>query len=279
MMHGGHLPELLVSWTWDPLVVAGLGAGSWLYGRGVRRMWRHAGVGHGVRPWQVAAYAGGIAAVVLALLSPLDGLADALFAAHMSQHALLMLVAAPLLVLARPLAASMWALPPRWRERAAVLFRPRGAWRVLTAPLVVLVVHAVTIWVWHIPSMFVAALRDDTVHAVQHLTFFLTAALFWWAVVHGRYGRIGYGLSVLFVFATAVQSSILGALAAIAQRVWYPEQSEQAAAWGLTPLEDQQLAGIIMWVPSGAIFVVVGVALFAAWLGESERRTARREAA
>jgi putative membrane protein len=107
---------------------------------------------------------------------------------------------------------------------------------------------------------------------VQHVSFLVTAAVFWWGMIYGRYGRIGYGAGVLYVFLTAIHSSILGALVTIAPSLWYPRYAHTGAAWHVDPLEDQQLAGLLMWIPSGVILIVLGLALFAAWLGESERR-------
>jgi mono/diheme cytochrome c family protein len=108
----------------------------------------------------------------------------------------------------------------------------------------------------------------------MHVCFLLTACLFWWALIHGRYGRLGYGAAVLFVFATAVHSGALGALMTFAPRAWYPLYAHRSAAAGHDPLQDQQLAGLIMWIPFGVVFLVLALALFAAWLGESERRAA-----
>jgi cytochrome c oxidase assembly factor CtaG len=132
--------------------------------------------------------------------------------------------------------------------------------------------HAIALWIWHLPALYEAALGNDGIHALQHLSFVLTAALFWWGMVHGRYGRIGYGAAVLYVFLTAVHSSVLGALLAVAPSVWYPSYATSATQWNVDALVDQQLAGLLMWVPSGVIFIVFGLAMMAAWLGESERR-------
>jgi putative membrane protein len=122
--------------------------------------------------------------------------------------------------------------------------------------------------------LFEAALRSDVVHGVQHLCFFWTAALFWWAMIQGGYGRLGYGLAVLFVFATSVHTSVLGALLTVASDLWYPTYASRSLPWGVSPIEDQQLAGLYMWVPSGLTFVVLALALVAAWIGEAERRVA-----
>jgi putative membrane protein len=188
-----------------------------------------------------------------------------------------MLITAPLLVLGHPLFAMLWALPPASRESWGRWTRQpeiAAAWRWLTGPLSVFLLHAVAIWIWHAPRLYEAALRNDGIHALEHFTFVTTAALFWWGMVHGRYGRAGYGVAVVYVFLTAVHSSVLGALMAIAPNVWYPAYASAAASWNVNALEDQQLAGLLMWVPSGVIFIVFGLALFAAWLGESDKRAA-----
>jgi putative membrane protein len=258
-------------------VSATLLAGAALYARGARRLRRQRTAVPAIRNWEAAAYAGGLLTLSVALLSPLDSLSDLLFSAHMAQHELLMLVAAPLLVLGRPLIAFVWALPARRRMQVGRWSRDRhwrAAWHGLTGPLVALLAHGAAVWVWHIPTWHEAALRSEGIHLVQHLMFFWTAALFWWALAHGRYGRMGYGLAVVFVFATALHTSILGALLTFATHTWYPLYAERARGWGVAPLEDQQLAGLLMWIPAGALFIPIGLALFAAWLGESERRLA-----
>ena len=284
--HGGeHHDELTPSlvlrwWSWDPWVLLALALSAWLYARGVRALWARAGRGQGIRRWEAGAFAAGWASLVIALVSPLDALGGVLFSAHMAQHEVLMLIAAPLLVLGRPLVAFLWALAPPRRERIAawVQSRPVAAgWRAITGPLTVFAIHGVALWVWHIPSLYEATLTSDFIHALQHLSFLGSAALFWWAMIHGRYGRIGYGVAVFYVFATSLHSSVLGALLTFAPRLWYPIYAVRTARWGLRPLEDQQLAGLLMWVPSGVIFILLGLALFAAWLGESERRVAFTE--
>jgi putative membrane protein len=274
--------QLLHEWTPDPWVLGSLTLAAGAYACGTGRLWRRAGALEAVRPWQLACFAAGWLSVVLSLMSPLDALSDVSFAAHMTQHELLMLVAAPLLILGRPFVPMLWALPPEMRQAVGRSLRQptlARTWRWLSGPFMALVIHALAIWIWHVPLLFDAALRNEAIHALQHLCFFVTAALFWWALIHGRYGRAGYGVSVLFVFATALHTSILGALLSLGQTLYYPEQAERARAFGLDPLGDQELAGLIMWVPSGAVFAVLGLALFAAWLGDTERRAERRSVA
>lgn len=271
-LHAGGIVaphDVWTAWSGEPLVVLGLAAAGWAYARGVRAAWRSAGVGRGIARRHIAAFAGAAAALVLALVSPVDALGGTLFAAHMVQHLLLILAAAPLLVLAAPDRAFAWALPSGARRPAArFLNRPavRGAGRALTRPMTAWLLHAIILWIWHIPGPYTAALGSDTIHAAEHAGFFVTALLFWWVVLRPPRRRAAYGLGVLFVFATALQSGVLGALITFAGTAWYPVHSEGAALWGLTVLEDQQLAGLVMWVPAGLVYVVAAGLLCAAWL-------------
>lgn len=260
--------SIQLAWNWDPVVLSLLIAAAVLYAAGARRL-------RAVRGWHVASYAAGLATIFAAQISPLDRASDLLFSAHMGQHELLVLIAAPLLVFGRPLAPILHGLPERVRVGIVTGMRRPGArrvWRLLSHPLFVCVLHAVVILGWHVPVLYQTAIRNETIHFVQHAMFLGTAVLFWWALAHGRYGRLGYGMAVLFVFATAMYSGILGALITFAPRLWYPIYDAPARAAQLDPLADQQVAGLIMWVPAGALLVVLGVGFLAAWLGTLERR-------
>ena len=216
--HAGHLhaSEVMHWWNWQPFVIAGLLLSISLYSIGTARLWRHAGAGHGVRWWQAAAFAGGWLSLVIALVSPLDKLSEILFSAHMTQHEVMMVVAAPLLVLGRPLVPIVWALPKAWRKPVPVV---APAWRFLTAPLIATLLHFFALWVWHVPTLYEATLRNDYIHGFEHTCFLVTAALFWWALIHGRYGRLGYGIAVLYVFVTTMHSGALGALLTFSSRI------------------------------------------------------------
>lgn len=262
-------PQTLWSaWTWDPLIVISLLIAAMLYIRGLRR-------GAKAFKWQMISFAVGWLTLLIALISPLHRLGSVLFSAHMSQHELLMLMAAPLLVLGRPLVPFLFAFSPPWRLRIGQITKTKWlsvVWKKLTQPLNVWLLHGFTLWIWHLPSLYQATLESDFVHALQHISFLGTALLFWWTLIHGRYGRMGYGTAVFYIFTTAVHSSILGALLTLAGNVWYPIYQGRTILFGMRAIEDQQLGGLIMWIPSGIVFVVLGLALFAAWLGESERR-------
>ncbi len=270
--HNAH--DLLFSWGLDPVVIASLALSAWLYFRGLRRLWREAGHGRGIRRWEAAVFAGGWFALFVALVSPLHPLGEVLFSAHMTQHELLMLIAAPLVVLGRPLVAFLWAIPVDWSRTMGqwtkVRWFQRG-WRSITLPLTAWAIHAAALWIWHVPVLFQATLRSDLVHTFQHVSFLGSALLFWWALFHGPRSAAGYGAAALYVFTTSIHSGVLGALITFAGTIIYPAYAGSTASWGLTPLEDQQLGGLIMWVPAGVVYIIAGLALCAGWLRESDR--------
>jgi len=246
-----------------------------VYAAGVVRLWRHAGYGRGLRPLEALAFTGGWMALVVALSPPLDEWSERWLAAHMVQHELLMVVAAPLIAFGAPSVGILWGIPSA--ARRAILSTVRRAplpaiWRAVSAPLVAFVLYAVALWIWHMPVLYDAALRHEAVHIVEHLCFFGTAALFWWGLVHGRLGRMGYGAGIVYLFVTALHGGALGALLTVSPHVWYAPYLAHHAS-GLTPLEDQQLAGLLMWIPAGLAFVAGALVLFAAWLRQSDRLT------
>jgi putative membrane protein len=272
------LAELARAWEWEPGVVIALALSAWLYAHGLWRLWRGSGVGHGVRRWEAWCYAAGWVSLVVALVSPIHPWGRVLFSAHMTQHEILMLVSAPLLVLGRPILVFLKALPAPTAGGLARLSNTRGwqlAWRAISNPFSAWLIHGLILWLWHVPALFQATLDDEFIHTLQHASFLVSAILFWWAVTHGR-GRAGaYGLAVLYMFTTALHSGLLGLLITFARTVWYPAYADTTGKWGLTPLEDQQLGGLIMWIPAGLVYVVAGLAFFAGWLRESERRAER----
>lgn len=285
LFHGGQphdWHDLVRAWSFEPLVVIGLTASLILFAVGLRRLWREVPRKRFGRMAEPMCFAGGWLALFVALVSPLHAWGRVLFSAHMSQHEVLMLVAAPLLVLGRPLVVFLWAFPVNWSRRIGTLGKVgwvQHAWRLLTIPLVAWLVHAVALWIWHVPVLFEAVLQNEWVHTLQHLSFLLSALLFWWALIHGPQGAMGYGAAVLYLFTTSIHSGALGALLTLAGSVWYPSYTGLTSSWGLTPLEDQQLGGLIMWIPAGLVYIIAALALFAGWLREAEVRAARRERA
>jgi putative membrane protein len=278
--HEGRPPEphdVLTAWTLEPAVIIGLLLSAWLYWRGSRRMRKNAVPPH---RWESMAFTGGLLALVVALVSPLDAMGGALFSAHMMQHEVLMLVAAPLLVFGRPLAPFLLALPAGMRRDLVGFGKLKWVqrtWRLLVNPLVAWLIHGAVLWAWHAPLLFQATLENEWIHAAQHLSFLVSALLFCEAIVHGRDGRLGYGAGVVYLFTTAVHTSVLGALLTFSGTLWYPVYQQTTLAWGLTPIDDQQLGGLIMWVPAGLVYIVAGLVLFTLWLRESELAVVRQE--
>jgi len=270
------LEGLWRAWSLPAPLLVGLALAAWLYSCGVRALWRRAGPGHGLGWGQAAAFAGGLASLLVALASPLGALYAALFSAHMAQQLLLIGLAAPLLVLGAPQIAFLWALPQPWRRafgrwwhRAGAL---RGGWHTLNTPLVACVLHAAVLSAWHLPWLYQAALHSEAIHGLESALLLSTAGLFWWTIVYPS-GRRNYAASLLAVGTLALESSVFGALIAFAPRLWHPDQ---AAAWGLTPLQDQQLAGMMLWVPLGLLYILAGAALCLAWLATNQEADSSR---
>ena len=274
--HAGRPPEPHdVLQSWDPPVATllALALGGWLYARGVRAAWARAGRDRGVSRTQVHAFAGGLAVLAVAIASPLDAVAAALFSAHMVQHLLLVLAAGPLLAAGRAELVLLWAAPERMRRRVGRLWagatwlrrfvhavsRPASAW----------VLHALALWVWHLPRLYDAAAADEATHALEHASFVVTSILFARALPLGARGgrsRLSHGAAILYLFAGAMQSALLGALLALAPVVWYTAHLTSTVAWGLRPLEDQHLAGAIMWGPAGVAYAAAALWMMHAWL-------------
>ena len=257
-------------WLW--VIVFALGA--W-YARGVHALCRQAGTGAGISRTRAVAFAVGWLASVVALLSPIDPLGGQLFSAHMVQHEILMLIAAPLLVVGRPIGAFLWGMPPLWRRRSWRACHRLGIQRCvrwLTRPAPAWIIHAIALWAWHVPVLFDASVRSDLVHTVQHVSFFGTALIFWWALMRPGAGRDTRALATLYIVTTAMHTAALGALLTFAPRVWYTVYLETTPAWGIDAVEDQRLGGLIMWVPAGFVYLAIALALFAAWLRDLSGR-------
>ena len=263
------------AWSFDigttvPLVLAAI-----LFAVGTRKLGRSSSHhGQTVRRRRLTGFIIGWATLAVALLSPLHAMSEALFSMHMVQHELLMVVAAPLLFLARPLVPMLWALHAPWRRRVGRALNAhtlRRAWTTLSSIPIAWALHAAAIWAWHLPVLYEQTLSSPLVHAAQHVSFFATALLFWWSIVRGRQARTA---GVIALFTTAVHTGALGALIALSPAPWYPRYGEASAAWGLTALEDQQLAGLIMWMPATIGYAAGALWLAATWLREPRTRPA-----
>jgi cytochrome c oxidase assembly factor CtaG len=266
----GAAQEPGAHWTLDLWITGPLIAAALLYGAGILALWHRAGIGRGIRLWQAGCYAAGWLVLVLALVSPVHHWGSELFAIHMVEHELVMAVAAPLLVIARPGAALAWACPSGARRLLGRALRATGlkdGWQIASRPGVATLLHGIAIWTWHAPTLFEAAIENVALHRLQHVSFLVTGVLFWWALLRRR----DAGIAAAHLFVTMLHTSILGALVALAPRVIYRLQTADAARWGLTSLQDQQLAGLIMWIPAGLIYASAALLCLAAWIAGSQR--------
>jgi putative membrane protein len=251
------------AWSFDPFFLVPLLLAVGLYGRGLRQLWTRAGRGRGVALPRVSAFAFGVAVLFVALASPLDALGETLLSAHMAQHALLVTAAPLLLLLGKPGVLFAWALPA---ERRQTFLRSR-TWRALAVPSAAVsrplpsaFLHGLALWGWHAPGAFDAAMASYGVHWLEHACFFGTALLFWKAILDARSkGRAASALGA--AFAMLMHGGLLAALITMAPSPLYAWYHDRTAQWGLNPLEDQQLAGLIMWVPMGAVYLGACLAL------------------
>lgn len=250
------------NWTLSPGIVLPLLVTLLLFAVGWLRLRARAGAGKPQLDRRAVLFGTGWAVLAGAVVSPLHRLGERSFAAHMLEHELLMLVAAPLLVLARPLTIFLWAFSANQRKCLARLATSRpvtGVWQAIASPVAATVLQAAVLWLWHAPALFDRALASEAWHATQHAAFLIAGLLFWTAMLSPRTLP---GVAVLCLFATSVVSGALGALMAFAASPWYPRYAALGLApFGLTPTQDQQLAGLLMWVPGGMVHAAAALVL------------------
>ena len=244
-------------------------AGAW-YGVGHLRVWRSSRTGRAALKRRSALFVCGWLVVAASLLSPLHQLGGRSFTAHMIEHELLMLIAAPLIAFARPIGVFLWALPRDARHALGALGHRRwfaSSWRGVSSPLSASLFQTAMLWLWHAPAFFDAALRSEFWHAAQHLSLVGSALLFWWSINTASSLERKHGVAGFWLFFTSVHSALLGALMAFAASPWYAEYARMGLSGtaGLTPLEDQQIAGLIMWVPGGAVHAIAALIYLSRW--------------
>ena len=270
--------DLWTAWNFNLWLLIPLAFVLFIYFLGTRNLWRSAGVGRGIPVWRVLCFLGAVLLLLLALISPLDALAEVLFSAHMVQHLILIMIAAPLLVLSNVPLAFLWALSrPRAQNLGQGLNRTRilsRVWRFLSRPIVAWFLFTIVLWAWHATALYEAALQDEVVHVLEHLIFILTALLFWGVLLNRTtQDHVHHGTAVLYLFTTVLHSGVLGALMTFSDQPWYPYYAAYTPTWGLTPLQDQQIAGLIMWMPGGAVFTLLTIGYFALWMRALEKRS------
>ncbi len=277
-------PELrafLASWSWEPSIVLALLLAAALYTAGWRQLARRGRGRAAPALWRAWCYAVGLAVIALALLSPIATYVSLFFFMHMIQHLLLIMVAPPLLWLGAPLLPVLWGLPADLRRGVGRLFARghpvRRVFHVLTHPLVACGLYLVVVAFWHLPTFYDAAQGRTLVHDLEHLTFLGTGLLYWWPIVHPAGGRrrLGYFAAIVYLFPPLLEGNLIGALLTFATQPVYATYQRVPRIWGLSVLDDQQLGGLIMWVPAGMmwlipLFVMLTLAL------QQEERTVRR---
>ena len=212
-----------------------------------------------------AAFAGSLAVLFATLNGPIHNLSDSyLFSAHMVQHLALTLLFPPLFLYGLTARMVDAFLRPRALRRAA-------EW--ITRPLPAALFFLVPITAWHLPRFYEAAMRNHDLHIVQHLTFLATSVLMWWPILSPTPAlpRASYPMQLLYLFVLGIPMSMVGALITLSDDVLYAFYAEAPRVWGLTPLADQQLGGLIMWVPGGLLFWVT---MSVVWFRWSARETA-----
>jgi putative membrane protein len=256
-------------WAWEPWVLVLLGISGILYFSGWLRMHKQGNAKRILGVARPLSFIGGLLALFIALISPLDTLAEHLFCAHMTQHLFLMLIAPPLLVWSRPILVWLWAFPLEQRRQIGRVWIETPALHsthaFLMQPVVVWLYASVALWFWHIPGPYNWALSNEGVHTLEHICFFVTSLAFWTLVME-PYGprKISHGTALVMVSTYAMHNGLLGALLTFASTPLY--HTAQLPLFGLTALEDQQLAGLIMWVPASIVHLVSLGLLFVGWL-------------
>jgi cytochrome c oxidase assembly factor CtaG/cytochrome c2 len=270
--------QLLTQWTWEPWLLACIALTTVPYLIGLARMGREQR-GKILGRWRAPSFLTGIVVLLLALESPLDEAADDLFSAHMLQHMLLLLVIPPLLVAGRPVITWLWAFDLDARRTIVRGWTRAGLQSVfngLMRPVVVWLLLAVALCFWHLPGPYGWALHHEWVHDLEHLSF-LTLSLAFWTIVIEPYGRrraLSHGGTIVFVVSSGFVMSLIGAILTLAPHPIYAVHLD-TARYGLTALADQQLAGIIMWIPSNLVHIGALCAVFFAWFHADERRAPR----
>lgn len=273
--HPGHPHGAGPGWTLDASVTLPLALALLLYGIGLVRLWRRSHRGHARLRREARLFAAGWLVLAAALVSPLHEAGERSFALHMIEHELIMLVAALLLAISNAGPVLLWGLPTGARRGIGqVLHAPavETSWNAVSSPWIATALQAVALWLWHAPALFDRALASEGWHIAQHLSFLVTALIFWWSIGEAQArGRIGVAVFCLLV--TVCVGAALGALMALSSSPWYAGYAAMGMTpYGLTPEQDQQMAGLIMWIPGGVVHMGAALVILFRWLTPQEGR-------
>lgn len=283
LAHGANaappsFPSVLLAWRFEALPVAAIAVAALGYLSLARRV---AASHPRNRPkaWRAWLFVGGLAALALALLSPVEAYEGSLFSVHMVQHMLLELVAAPLLLAGAPITLVLRAAGPRLR-RGLLRVLHSLPMRVLSFPLLAWLLFAAVNWGWHFSTLYNDALENPALHYLQHASFLAAALLFWWPIIGADPApwRLPHPVRLFYLFLAMPQNSFLGVALMNAGAVLYPHYLTNLRTWGPTPLDDQVLGGILMWVVGDVAFLAGMALVVALWVREEDRRTARLDA-
>jgi putative copper resistance protein D len=271
-------PSVLLEWRFDPTAIVPLVLVAALYAWAVRRVdAAHPGNRHPAhRTWLFMA---GLVAIAVALTSPIEAYEGLLFSVHMIQHMLLELVAAPLLLAGAPITLALRVSSPRVRRGLLAVLQSRVV-HVISFPVIAWVLFAAVNWGWHFSTLYDQALENDLLHYVQHATFLGAALLFWWPAIGADPSpwRLPHPMRLFYLFLAMPQNSFLGVALLQTSTVLYPHYVTNGRTWGPSPLEDQHLGGVLMWVMGDMAFLAGMAVVVALWVRYEERRTSRLDA-
>jgi putative membrane protein len=272
----GDLQAFLLSWQFEPEVIIGLALSAGLYARGWVRLRRRGRGGRILRPWRAWCFGLGLTAVAVALLSPVGTFGSLLMSMHMIQHLLLVMIAAPLILLGAPMLPMLWAFSRRARRRIGRVLHPvhpvHRFFSFLTRPSIALPLFIMVILVWHYPPLYDAAQGRSLTHDLEHFSFLAAALLFYWPLIHptGTPRRMSYGAGILYLFPAKITGFVIGATLSMAQTPWYQTYINAPRLWGMSALDDQQLAGLIMWIFGGLLYIFPLLLLIVMMIREAE---------
>lgn len=264
---------VLTSWTLEPFALIGIVVAAVLYLVGVRRVDR-AHAANRVPRRRIAAWLAGLGVIGVALFSFIDVYATSLFSVHMVQHLLLAMVGAPLLLLGAPITLLLRVASPETRQRWILPVLHSRPVRFISHPVVGWLVFAVVVWASHFSPLFSAALEDPGIHAFQHALYLAAGLLFWWPIVGAdpHPFRMSHGIRFGYALLAMPLNSFLGLVLFVTPVVLYEHYATMQRIWGPTPLEDQQLAGGLMWAAGDLIFLAPLLFLTLAWFRHEEEK-------
>jgi cytochrome c oxidase assembly factor CtaG len=288
LLSGGHTlsPQgFWYSWADEPLMTIVVFALTAMYAIGWSRL--HAVAPKSVPVWRLGCYLGGVLAFAAALLSPIAAYSEELFAMHMVQHLLLLIAAPPLILLGAPFLPMLWSLPRSWRRPIGRLGRPGQPLytigQAITHPLVAVSAYVGSVAIWHIPAFYDAAQGRTFTHDLEHVMFYGTALLYWWPIIHPTGGRrrLSLGMALPYLVPPFLEGMAIGITLTFSSRPLYSTYAslDTDPIWGLDTLNDQQLGGLIMWVPGGLFFLIPLLGILMRLLIQQEREQERRERA